>query len=568
MLVPLRNGTTSRYDRGMAKVALDKETEWIGGIVPLPVYVMDGATAPYRPEALIWMTPDQVVLGMTAVDPKTLADIAVANFLETTQRPLVGRPRVPTRVRVAEDELASALRATLPPSTRVVCAPTPELDAVAPAIGEFFETTQPETDFSYLTPDVTPEAIAALFEAAARLYRVAPWELPLENAGTLIVSVDALDVREWVLVIMGELGESYGLALFRSREDHVAFAELGESMLVGEPPAAVPPQMSLSYEAAKDLPVPLRKEIAKHGWKIAGPRAYPQVVVVDGDLIGRPPARREALLFEALANGLAQLVEDEAKPLKASDHFSRTLSVRTHQGALEVTLETASDFPEHADDADGAALPIGELDILAAVRDADGSLEEDWFESFADAIMQRFADSPEGRDLAEDVHWAYTLMDYARSHHGVTVSELAPAELEDVIFEIFPRKISCLASAAHGIVAELRAFFAFLKREFALSNADSCLAVLGGDAEQRLARELANPDNYGMAKSMVMAGLREGFDVSSEEGLRTWFDTYNARLAAAASSRVAGEPKHLSADRHKAKKAKRKATRKSRRKNR
>lgn len=46
---------------------------------------------------------------------------------------------------------------------------------------------------------------------------------------------------------------------------------------------------------------------------------------------------------------------------------------------------------------------------------------------------------------------------------------------------------------------------------------------------------MSNPANFGMAKSLVMLGQERGFDMTSEEGLNEWMQTYNAELASGAS---------------------------------
>jgi hypothetical protein len=150
--------------------------------------------------------------------------------------------------------------------------------------------------------------------------------------------------------------------------------------------------------------------------------------------------------------------------------------------------------------------------------------------------------------------------------------------LDEILFEIFPRKVSVPAEAAPEIIRELAAFFTFLAREFKLPNAAQCLQVLDERATRRLAKELANPANFGMAKAFVMQGQQQGFDISSEEGLNQWMLAYNAHSALGAASPKGGllatlpigpvakqkSPSGLKAQN----KAKRKMAKQSRRKNR
>ena len=42
--------------------------EWVGGLVSMPAYVT-GEGEPYRPEVLLWMSGDGIVLGTTTAKP-------------------------------------------------------------------------------------------------------------------------------------------------------------------------------------------------------------------------------------------------------------------------------------------------------------------------------------------------------------------------------------------------------------------------------------------------------------------------------------------------------------------
>jgi hypothetical protein len=91
-----------------------------------------------------------------------------------------------------------------------------------------------------------------------------------------------------------------------------------------------------------------------------------------------------------------------------------------------------------------------------------------------------------------------------------------------VLFEIIPRKVSVDPSSASAIIEDCRAFYRFLKHAFGLEQADECLRVLGPSAVKRLEQALADPRNFGMAKSILMAGQEAGFDIHSKEGIEAW----------------------------------------------
>jgi hypothetical protein len=91
-----------------------------------------------------------------------------------------------------------------------------------------------------------------------------------------------------------------------------------------------------------------------------------------------------------------------------------------------------------------------------------------------------------------------------------------------VLFEIIPRKVSVDPSSASAIIEDCRAFYRFLKHHFGLALAEDCLRVLGPSAGKKLEQALADPRNFGMAKSIVMAGGEAGFDMQSKDGIEAW----------------------------------------------
>jgi hypothetical protein len=177
------------------------------------------------------------------------------------------------------------------------------------------------------------------------------------------------------------------------------------------------------------------------------------------------------------------------------------------------------------------------FDIHRPLTREYGEIDEAAAEAFEAELLEGFDDSPEMKPILEGtdrVCWAGLLLEYARLYEGVTVTTMGKRALSGVLLELFPRNVSCEPSSAPEIVAELRAFWSFLRRELELPNADECLAVLDAEMTQTLERELANPKNYGMAKSFVMGGMAAGFDMTTEEGMNAFMLLQNATAPAIA----------------------------------
>ena len=174
------------------------------------------------------------------------------------------------------------------------------------------------------------------------------------------------------------------------------------------------------------------------------------------------------------------------------------------------------------------------FDIYQKVVDRNGELLEKKSIQYREQLLQLFEESPEFQALLDegiDPGWTAMLLDYGLDYLGVTPPQMTPASLREILFEIFPRKVTADANEAPAVIRELQAFWQFLQREFHLENAAACLKVLNDSAARRLKEEMNNPANFGMAKSLMMMGLERGFDMTTEEGINEWVNTYNSELA-------------------------------------
>ena len=176
------------------------------------------------------------------------------------------------------------------------------------------------------------------------------------------------------------------------------------------------------------------------------------------------------------------------------------------------------------------------FDIRQTIFDEDGEYLDEQADAYIDQLLAVFEASPEGQALAKDgleAFWIALILDYAFGYVGVELSEMDAGALEEVLFELIPKKVVTPPDSAPDIVTQARAFWSFLKREFGLSTADSCLALLNRPRTiEQLRARLANPAYYGMSKSISMEGMRRGFDMGTQQGMEAWFKVYNQEAAA------------------------------------
>lgn len=296
----------------------------------MPGYVMEGE--PYRPEIILWLElPDDLIVGSTLIDPNGPPVSVVQVLLDAMKRPMTGAPRRPDRVRVADDALAAEVRAAAR-GLEVVVAPTPELGAIVEMMAEGMPPG--ETQASYLEGGrVSADAVARLFRAAERLWRVSPWTGAHDGQ---IIRVDApqLGVKGACLSIIGSLGQSRGLLLFPSLAGYDSFLVAGERRRA--PLDLGTTVLSLEFERGADLPRSLRREVASHGWPVAAPDAYPRVEHRDRDGLQRPQSAGDVRLMTRIAEAFVPFflkhcdlfAGDEPEPVCESYYDQNEIEVR------------------------------------------------------------------------------------------------------------------------------------------------------------------------------------------------------------------------------------------------
>jgi hypothetical protein len=163
----------------------------------------------------------------------------------------------------------------------------------------------------------------------------------------------------------------------------------------------------------------------------------------------------------------------------------------------------------------------------------DDGYDEDKVHDYINGLMDEFAASPEAKpwlDAGRQLGYAGMMMEYGLNYPGVTPAKMSLADFNEVVFNLFPRKVSTEAEEAPAIIEELAAFWQFIERQYGLRNAAQIRATLNASAVERLRKKLADPSNFGMAKSLVMAGWKAGFDMTTQEGTQQFMEVYNRQL--------------------------------------
>lgn len=468
---------------------LPRRGEWAGAVLSMPAYVT-GDGEPYRPDLVVWVdTSSGMIVGSEMVRPGEALDRAAALFAGATRAPLVGKPRVPRRLRVAERDLYDAL-ADRVGRVELVLAPTPEMDEVLETLREqMAESGGPESAATHLVDGITADDMAGLYRAAAHFYRAAPWRSIPADA-FLRISCDRLNMTDGALCVVGQSGEAFGFAQLDSTSDAIAYCDALDDLEEGGGRPVLPPHRMLTYNDRDDLAPSLLREIESYGWETAGPDALPAIAAIDTDLVARPLARDELVAMTAIIEAISGLVEAEPDLAAAWDDGPS----RAWKRSIDTTIG-----------------PV-------AVEIAAPLILESEAESRSASLLEQFARSPECESEIQH-ELAEVLLDLTSAEYDCDITELPPADVQSLLFEAIPSQVTTDPDTAPEIVGTLRALLRFAARELGSLTAARCLEQFPDDAAPRLAEALGDPRNFGPIKSLLFAGAQAGYDITSEEGL-------------------------------------------------
>ena len=278
--------------------------EWVGGRRLMPSYVMEDV--PYRPELVIWLdVTNDLIVGSEAFKPGEPLSVEAELLATAMKRPMAGKPRSPSSIRVADSALAALLRGRLDPDVRIDVAETPELDRVIELMAA--SLTRDEQDASYLEDGkITSDTMRRFFAAAAKLWKMAPWK-NVHDSQLLRLDCPALEARNKVVSIIGNLGESFGVLVFDSLDGFEAMAGYSDAHMAGKQPINLGTRVfSINFERGADIPKAMRREIDRHGWRVPDANSYPRIQWIDPDRMVRPLTERDVVFATACAEGITE----------------------------------------------------------------------------------------------------------------------------------------------------------------------------------------------------------------------------------------------------------------------
>lgn len=174
------------------------------------------------------------------------------------------------------------------------------------------------------------------------------------------------------------------------------------------------------------------------------------------------------------------------------------------------------------------------FDIHLQLFDEDGNRNENEIADYIDDLTTEFENSPEAGPILEacgQLGWCVTMMDLSINHLGSTPADMTVFDFNEVVYELIPRKVATEPENADEIIAELKAFWKFVARQYGLKNAQEIYDSIEDGAASDLEAQLEDSSNFGLAKSFFTMGWAAGYDMNTEAGLLAFQAAFNARGA-------------------------------------
>jgi hypothetical protein len=317
--------------------------------------------------------------------------------------------------------------------------------------------------------------------------------------------------------VIGAAGENYGLLVFRSFSDYVAFTRHGLAGDRTRLPSV--PLFSINYDAPGDAPRDLARRARADGWEIAGKRAFPHILKVDPDRLRSPVGVEDFRFASACLLALTRLLRKRrhlfARPLRKA--VDETFSLYDLPGRASVRL--VAPHPE-------ATWRWGDETAAEVIQEAAA-------QELGAVFGARLREEGRSDELMEGATFVVEqLLDFKVRYVGGSPEDWTPDEIEAFLLDHFPRKGNPGDGQIETIPDHLVAFFQWLV-DSGRGDARRHARIIERIRRRREAfvREVQNPARFGPAKTVVMAMQREGIDIGDQKAVDGFVKRFNARIA-------------------------------------
>jgi tetratricopeptide (TPR) repeat protein len=340
------------------------------------------------------------ILPAEQVSPKEVLDV-VLTAIRKPEKSLRIQPHRPGLIRFEQQELKNELDPAFQElGIQTTLAPVPEsLNEMLEALDAMLFGSPFAIDGLLEIPGVSLELARKLFQAAALVYRAAPWKR-LANSQLIVVQLQPqfavephpIFEKTTYLSLMGYGGMEYGMIWFQSLEDFYSALNAGSDAVKA---ISENGWKSLSFEKTKDAPEQDQKAQKKYRWDLAGPAAFPVFNNLYQTGFTRPDST-ELDFWEVLLRAVL-LFTGELIYLDETDDFEpieKSYTINGEAGPFEIKLSY-----------------LGEQGYMLDGFAGEDDLEEDQDELY----LEFFDDKPDPEEVDPAILLAYDRM--VRAQH-------------------------------------------------------------------------------------------------------------------------------------------------------
>jgi len=416
----------TRSRKSPLKLPQRQET-WYLAVRELHIWITPPDEEPSQPYVALVMNLDQgLILSLeTYPSPPTPDQVIETLFEAMRSRPPESsqRPHRPKQIHFEDEILIEAMASALE-EIDVSAALLPEEEMVDEILAEMTEHLMGgSADIPGLLSqkDVSPEQIADLFDAAAQYYRTAPW-VHLTNMQPLAIRVEP-ETNPRYVIVMGNGGVEYGLALYKQWDDYMLQFELVDNLLEMLPPEGA---HSLLFGDITEVPFDDLDPIDEYGWEVFDEEGYPVPIVFTRDGEAKRPERADLLWYEAAMRAIPKFAPEHLKSDDQGDYHPARVefSISTHSGKKKVIIEyPAGEIP--AENRPAEMLDWAELDEEEDVFDMPSGFDRRAMEGSLSMFGGGFGD-PKEKQAQEKMYAAWDEQNPAKrinlAHQAIAIS--------------------------------------------------------------------------------------------------------------------------------------------------
>lgn len=472
-----------------------------------PVYVAE--LGKQRPRVVVCLGHGYV-LSMTLTAAEDLPEAAANVVTQALQNPMEDVPAKPTQIVVSNAEWIPSIREVVPRDVKVQTGPLPDLTALQESLAEHLqrESEEDEAGVGYLQDgEIAAETVAGFLDAAARMYRTAPWTVVPSDGHLLQLDAPSLGLHRACMCVIGQMRQGLGFLVFSNHEEYRAFRKSGDARGGRKLTSNF---FAVDFNKEEEVPDAMVQEVEDHGWPLAHEDAYPVVWCLDKDKVARPPSSQEVITAWVCCEALTRFMEQHAELFEEDnpEGVQEEYTLKDVPGKPVVTV---------------TAPHPGTLDLWeSSPRIGEGDGEDQDLEDEDQEEIAEFLDSLADQGLEEEQ------LDLAgricSAFHGFgNIKQEDPFEpemVEEFLLEFFPTHVAASAEMIKQVPTVLEDYFRWQGEEGFLTDQEvDALLERMGSLRKEFHKAAQDESRFSVFKKVALQMVRDGVDFSDPEAV-------------------------------------------------